>query len=179
MAETALMTEEAQLKIVPNVIADLRSINEIIRANTKWWMLDIFDGFRPHKSSSHAMKLRHDAKMSCTKEEGDSFYSNQVHDKRAEMSDTANNRECFPVLRSSMQVSKEVVGQCGLFQSCLCTLRTLKSEVQTNSLHACNLDPRAIVRFQEWINRIESSYQVGMQFECESVIDFYYLLPPY
>ena len=80
MTKTAFMTEEAWLKIAPNIISGLRSTNELFRANPQWWMLELFDGFGPHASSLHDMKLRCDAKISCVKEEGYSSHVNKAYD---------------------------------------------------------------------------------------------------
>jgi hypothetical protein len=34
--------------MTPNIILELRNINNYVAANPQWWVLEIFDGFGAH-----------------------------------------------------------------------------------------------------------------------------------
>lgn len=179
MTETVFMTEEAWAKITPDAIARLRNISDIVKANLRWWMLELLDGFGPHTSTLEAMKLRYDSEMLCVIEEGDSSHANQEHDKCAAKNDEFNNRECLSMLHGAIEVVKGVADQHGLVHSCLHSLWALKPEVWTNSFDACDLDPRTRVDFSKWTKRIEPSLLEEMQFKVEKDNDSHPLLPPF
>ena len=178
MTENAFMTDDAWEAMTPNVIDGLRSINDYVKANPQWWMLEIFDGFGSHIRSYTAMQARFERKILCIKEEGDSSHCNQAYDKYVAAQDKSAKTQAVGMIQACRGYSKGITDQWGLVHVGLFCVRSVQGKIWTRSFEACNLDPRSRVPFKEWCIRIQDMLQVGECFKNEDQdVDVYLLLP--
>jgi hypothetical protein len=142
--------------MTPSVIKGLWNMNEYVKANPQWFMLEIFDGFGAHLASFPAMTQRFENKILALKEEGDSSHVNQAYDEFVAKSDKVAKDKSLAMLCGATSISQGVVDQWGLVQCGLFVIRATKRETWTRSFDACNLDPRTRVSFQQdWAKKIE------------------------
>jgi hypothetical protein len=84
-------------------------IDDIVKGNPQWWMLEIFYGFNAHILSLAAMKERYKNKIMCLKEEGDSSHVNQAYGKCVAKADKAAQAESLGMQRRAYDVVRLVV----------------------------------------------------------------------
>ena len=179
MTEKAFMTEEAWLKMTPELVRGYRNM-PFIQDNPQWYVVEIFDGFGAHLSNYDALKMRADAKIISIKEEGDSSSINQAYDKLVAKSDKVEQRRSLGYLRA-MTGSNNFIDQWSLIYVGLAAVRYTKENpsLWVNSFIAVNLHPRHMLSFSDWCKKISPFMQSADSFELvtQNKVNEYKLLP--
>ena len=179
MTERAFMTEDAWLKMTPDIIRGYRSM-PFIEWNPQWWVVEIFDGFGAHLNNIDANKMRWDAKLISIKEEGDSSSINQAYDKQVARSDKRQQRMTLGYLRQ-LRGQNRFVDQWSLIHVGMAAVRYtgMHPELWVNSFIAVNLHPRHMLSFKKWCEKITPFLQAADCFDLitQDKVDEYQLLP--
>ena len=178
MTETTYMTADAWAEMTPYVIKGPRNMNKNVKANSRQFVLEIFNGFGDHLELLPAMAQRTKNKTLSLKEEGKSSHLNQSYKKIVAKSDKVSKDESLAMLHSTASISQGVVDLWGLIQCGLYAIRCTKRYTWTIQFDACNMYPRTQVSFQYLKNKTEFFLQAGQLFKSESV-DTYLLLPTF
>lgn len=176
MTPTGFMTEEAWVELAPKMADGIRSM-DVIKQNPNWWVLKIVDGFGPHVSSVKAMEIYASRKILLLKEEGDASHVNQAYDQEVAKKDKVSMRQSLAHLRTISTITKNVVDGWSLIHVGLACVRELDKDSWVRSFQKVNLHPHHRLPFPEWCAKIRQFLEGGANFNEETILDPYTLLP--
>jgi len=182
MTESAFLTNEAWVKMVPILARSLRDIVEVACrplgiSKQQAFQLKIilsFDGFKSHLEAASLIKFA-DFNIYCLVENRDSSAINQAFDKLVARSGKKRAARVLSLMTRSHITP--IIDQWYLVLVVLAMLRDCaQSNVWQNSFIAVNMHPDYRLDFQEWIQKISPAVAAADKFEKET-IDLAELLP--
>ena len=167
--------------MTPYLMISYRSMPYIVD-NPDCWFIEITDGFGAHHNCLSAMEMCANGKCISLKEKGDSSHVNQAYDNFFAKGDNNSACDSLNFLRSARSRIGHGMYQWSLIHVVQQCVKDISSDTWTNSVQACNLDPRTRVDFKSWCDRISPYLLAGQTFKTEENItvgDVFSMMPSF
>jgi len=151
MCESAYMTDQVWMEIVPKICAGIRKM-PVVRDHPNWWCMYSFDGFGSHVNVHAAQKIFSQYKIFVMKEEGDTSQVNQAYDQLVAKDDKRLLKQYLIKIKKNLQLG---MSQWHLIKIAAHAQRQVPKESWIKSFIRVNMHPQHRLDFEAWMNKLD------------------------
>ena len=173
MGESAFMTDETWLKIVPHLSRAIREM-PVICDHCDWWVVLTLDGFGSHVNVPEEVEIFTSNKILVVKEEGYSSHVNQPYDANVALEDKQKYRQLSMMSNKILQQSMD---QRYFMAIAIEAQRAVSEETWLSSFMKINLYPKLHVSADEWPKTLDRRVFLKSEKFFKNRETMYYAMP--